>query len=383
MELLEIINDLVVIAFDLLMFMKLISLKRDCFFSRAIMYGGCALIIISYFAAVYRYQVAASLATVSIMTVPSLILFFCLSRHKDSRFFLTFCFVDTVSLIIAFIGRCLGIWAGEAGQVLSIIVIVSIYLAIFRAGREYFRKYHELLDVLEAGWRSMTVATVIIYFVLIFIAAYPRPMVERLEYIPVYLAVSVMIISCYVVFVMSIIKTQKIHDQNKYLQYEKKLYQLAYEDALTGLLNRASYVECVQKVMSGEGKADLYCIAFDMNGLKNINDTKGHAMGDRALKAVAESLAAVFTGYESKIFRIGGDEFIVFLKNTESLDIQAVLAQLDSHLERQGKELGTSLSAAAGWCFLPAEEHMRIEKALEQADKEMYAVKKKMKEKIV
>ena len=63
------------------------------------MYGGCGIIIVAYFLATYVFLLPASLSSALCMSVPSLLLFLYLSKHKDSRFFMTFCFVDYVTHI--------------------------------------------------------------------------------------------------------------------------------------------------------------------------------------------------------------------------------------------------------------------------------------------
>ena len=104
-EIFTILTDIEIIFFDLLLYTMLFTLKRDTKIMRTVMYAGCALIISAYFAAVYIMKFPASVSSALCMSIPSFFLFFLLSKYKGSRFILTFCFVDTVSLIIAFIGR--------------------------------------------------------------------------------------------------------------------------------------------------------------------------------------------------------------------------------------------------------------------------------------
>ncbi len=376
---LPIINDVLVIIFDLFLFTRLVSLKNDRKIDRIIMYGGCALICAFYFVALYRFHVAAAMAAVSVMTIPSLILFWCLSRYKDCRFFLTFCFIDTITLIVAFLSRCLGILGGNWGYAASIAFVLLLACAVWKKGKKYFKDYHQLLEVVDAGWRSMTVSTALIYFALIFFAVYPYPLVERTEYIPVYLVFCIIVISCYVVLLMSVVKTRQIHEQNKELQKKQELYQLAYTDPLTGLQNRASYVERVQKIRSGQEKGSFCCIMLDMNNLKEINDRKGHQEGDHALIAVADSLRKVFAPGWNVVYRIGGDEFLVILKEQDGEHVEKLLCEFNSEMKGKEKEIGFPLSVAAGYFILKSEQRKDIEYAIDQADRKMYEAKNRMK----
>ena len=113
--------------------------------NKIIIYTGCTIIIAAYFLATYFYDVPASLSAALCMTFPSLVLFWIFSECKDSRFFLTFCFVDTVSLIIGFFGRYAGVLAGRVGIYVSFFLTLFLYAAIIWFGRNYFKKYSELI----------------------------------------------------------------------------------------------------------------------------------------------------------------------------------------------------------------------------------------------
>lgn len=85
----------------------------------------------------------------------------------------------------------------------------------------------------------------------------------------------------------------------------KELEIMSYNDQLTGLGNRYALNEYMSNVDVNRSMGIVYC---DVTGLKKVNDTQGHEMGDRLLKTACESLRRVFDGYG--LFRIGGDEFL-------------------------------------------------------------------------
>ncbi len=72
----------------------------------------------------------------------------------------------------------------------------------------------------------MALSTVLIYFALIFFAAYPEPMLDRPEYAPCWLVFALVVLACYGVFLQSIHKTQRIQEQNEKLEREKHLFQM-------------------------------------------------------------------------------------------------------------------------------------------------------------
>ena len=84
-DLFAVLTDVTVIFFDLLIYSMIFKLKRDTLLYRALMYGGCGVILFFYFAGVYFWEIPASLAAAVFMTVPSFLLFLTLSRHKGSR----------------------------------------------------------------------------------------------------------------------------------------------------------------------------------------------------------------------------------------------------------------------------------------------------------
>lgn len=112
---------------------------------------------------------------------------------------MTFCFVDTVSLIVAFIGRYMGILF-QGGSVWTFLVVLSLFSILLVMGYKRIRAYHVLLDTVDSGWGTMAFSTVLIYFALIFFAAYPVPMVQRPEYAPCWLIFAAVVLACYVVF---------------------------------------------------------------------------------------------------------------------------------------------------------------------------------------
>ncbi|MFQ9872149.1 MAG: GGDEF domain-containing protein [Oscillospiraceae bacterium] len=269
-----------------------------------------------------------------------------------------------------------GILLGNLGQLAGLLV-TALYVAILYAGRNYFNRYAQLLEVQKAGWTEMMVSSMLIYAALIFFAAYPRPLVTRLEYAPVYLLFCAVVLSCYLVFVHSIVKTKKIYDQYQLLQREQELYRIAYTDALTGLENRAAYFERIRE-LQGEfsNLENLCCIVFDINNFKSINDTLGHAVGDRVLCLVAQLLRDTFE--QGGVFRMGGDEFFALLTNCEELLIRKKLQSLEEQLEKESLDVGMPVYLAAGYDIvkiLPRQAQSPgdiIEQAFDRADRNMY-----------
>ena len=105
------------------------------------------------------------------------------------------------------------------------------------------------------------------------------------------------------------------HRQRENLRdHNAHLNRVAHTDVLTGLGNRRAFDQQLERMTSrpDAGNAPFGLAMIDVDGLKLVNDTSGHASGDRLLQAVANALEAEFRSGDS-LFRIGGDEFAVVL----------------------------------------------------------------------
>lgn len=100
-----------------------------------------------------------------------------------------------------------------------------------------------------------------------------------------------------------------IHNMEEQKKKEAQLIRISLTDELTGLRNRRCYDEDIAAYGIREMEDDLVVFSLDVNGLKEMNDTKGHAAGDKLLVEASKCLAAVF-GPIGKVYRTGGDEFM-------------------------------------------------------------------------
>jgi len=116
-------------------------------------------------------------------------------------------------------------------------------------------------------------------------------------------------------------------------QFEKMRF-LADHDPLTNLLNRRSFVRQLdaEVARSRRYSRPLALLVFDLNELKILNDTYGHAAGDEALQLVATTLTAGLRRGDHA-FRIGGDEFAVLLTEATEADAYAAAARIARSLE--------------------------------------------------
>lgn len=155
-------------------------------------------------------------------------------------------------------------------------------------------------------------------------------------------------------------------------QYTGLYRQLATEDSMTMLSNRNAYELRLQELMDKPPR-ELNYIIFDIDGMKHINDTYGHNMGDQVISLVARCIFEVF-GDLGDCYRIGGDEFCVII--TVPVGISHKLRQFERTLELRN-ELGLSVKVSHGWHTKKLQEEgpvspKDITGLKDAADKKMY-----------
>ena len=137
----------------------------------------------------------------------------------------------------------------------------------------------------------------------------------------------------------------------------------ANTDVLTGLQNRNRY-EAYLKKLEGT-KEKLVCLFVDANGLHELNNSKGHSAGDQMLRFIADTLKVQFGG--EHIYRIGGDEFVVFQSEKSQSEIDSSLAVFNDAMQRN------DYHAAVGSCTYNT--GMTINQLVGNAEKAMYEAK--------
>ncbi|RAS62049.1 diguanylate cyclase (GGDEF)-like protein [Vibrio diazotrophicus] len=148
----------------------------------------------------------------------------------------------------------------------------------------------------------------------------------------------------------------------------KKVLISANEDELTGLYNRKIFKEDEFIFATSNKKTSV--IAIDGNKIKKINDLFGHAIGDKAIKHIADSMKIVF-GYDGYLVRNGGDEFIVVLPDCDIDTAEALADQLKSEVRSSVIE-PTSMRVSVATGVTEKEEFESIEAAILRADESLY-----------
>lgn len=137
-------------------------------------------------------------------------------------------------------------------------------------------------------------------------------------------------------------------------------------DALTQALNRHSFYMDCEKYM----KFPTVIVSVDINNLKKINDTGGHAQGDLAIVTVAKTLQNVFINC-GKLYRIGGDEFVLLCMKASEEKVYELLDLVEEELDKTPYRIA--------WGLVSYDPSMNFEKALSESDANMYEDKQEKK----
>lgn len=149
-------------------------------------------------------------------------------------------------------------------------------------------------------------------------------------------------------------------------------WQLARTDPLTGALNRQAFFEALKAETGTDGPALL--VFADVDGLKHINDELGHEAGDEGLWDFASRVRGAIRKHDL-FARIGGDEFVVFMKVKDERSAKIVAERLNKVLNLDANPSETTLKCSLGVLFLPAGSQS-IDAELKLADQLMYSAKR-------
>jgi diguanylate cyclase (GGDEF)-like protein/PAS domain S-box-containing protein len=165
------------------------------------------------------------------------------------------------------------------------------------------------------------------------------------------------------------------HDVTDRRRLQDELHRRALSDRLTGLPNRALFLERTQQALTGRGQSPLVVCFLDLDDFKAVNDGHGHGAGDQLLINLGERLADCLRPSDT-VARFGGDEFAILFEDT---DLPTALDIVDRLLARitQPVSIGdTEVVIHASIGVAPSEDrHTGPDQLLSEADAAMYTAK--------
>ena len=159
------------------------------------------------------------------------------------------------------------------------------------------------------------------------------------------------------------------------LEEQEKFKEYATYDPLTGLLTRKEGLAFLDKQLEFArfNQVNVVVCFIDVNDLKYVNDTFGHAEGDYLLKTITSTIKNTARENDT-LFRYGGDEFILVLYNINKETAKHVWKRMMTNINKinQTNDKPYSLSASIGFAEYDYHVKQSIEELIEEADKEMY-----------
>ncbi len=262
------------------------------------------------------------------------------------------------------------------GNARSINLIIQLVMFLITTGRMFYLSGHSTGKI---KLRSLTIALFGL-FMTIFVA------LQALYPLMPFYSLGYMLGTCLLhTFVLEDEKEDRRREIEELVNRERKqeeelgsARQLAYTDSLTGVKNKHAYLEAEtiieQKIGTGL-LSEFGVIVFDLNGLKDINDSKGHDAGDQYLKSACKLICQKFK--HSPVFRIGGDEFVVFLEGEDYKNHETLLKTFNMQIEKNLEE-GSVVISCGFSDFKPGNDKSFLQ-VFERADKKMYIRKHELK----
>ncbi len=186
-------------------------------------------------------------------------------------------------------------------------------------------------------------------------------------------SIGIMLFICILFVSFYIEMTQKMMEQKE----RDFLIKSAYTDELTQLNNRRYCMEYMNKLKE-EQNFKYTVICFDLNNLKIVNDTYGHAKGDVLIRSAAEVIAETFGDY-GVVARMGGDEFVSVIGTADQDKLTFLMEQFTRNIDKKNHMIkDLNMSIAYGYAS-GSQSDSDIEKVYQIADDRMYEKKKQMK----
>lgn len=168
--------------------------------------------------------------------------------------------------------------------------------------------------------------------------------------------------------------------RDSYKAASDKFEAAAMEDSLTGLYNQRGFITLVEQQLTAakQQKKDSFFIFSDVDHLKRINDTFGHAKGDQALVDIASILKKSFRQTDI-IARIGGDEFAVAMVGCGKEHLALAKRRLKENVEERNRNTKEAfpVTLSIGFASCKPDDTVNLQELLTQSDQMMYQEKRK------
>lgn len=162
-----------------------------------------------------------------------------------------------------------------------------------------------------------------------------------------------------------------VRDIEERVKREAAVRRKAAIDEMTGVYNKNEYLSMIADYYPSIDRISV--IFWDVNHLKKINDQYGHEYGDELIAAISESILP-YQDETKKIYRIGGDEFVMIGENMEDGDVEGIISDWKKKIAGKVIKRTIQVSAAVGFAEGSGDE---LEEVIKRADEHMYYNKHK------
>ncbi len=197
-----------------------------------------------------------------------------------------------------------------------------------------------------------------------------------------YMRMSVIWASDHLHFVIGVENiNEEVEKEKEQLHALNSANEMARRDELTGAKNKNAYqeleAELQEKLQDEDDGLRFGLIVCDLNNLKLINDSLGHKAGDEYICSFSQMLFDIFS--HSPVYRVGGDEFVVFLKGRDYKGREDLFERLRNQI-LEDLDKGDGPVAATGMSAFDPKRDKKITDIFDRADSMMYADKRRLKE---
>ncbi len=177
-----------------------------------------------------------------------------------------------------------------------------------------------------------------------------------------------------VMVLMESVRREVEHANRKLLEARDQLELLVQMDPLTEALNRHAFHSLLRRPEKGqESKTSGSVAVIDIDNLKPINDTFGHTVGDKAIRAVARAMRSLVRA-DDMLFRWGGDEFLVLMFNLPQEEALRRMEKLNQILQEHcARWTSVPITVSVSYGVAGFNSLTELGDAIETADKAMYA----------
>ena len=213
--------------------------------------------------------------------------------------------------------------------VFGIGIVVLMHLFLYKI---LLPSYQKARVFFSSGWWKLNV--ILVFFFIHFLNQYAFS-IDKSNARNIVFDFVIFSIIFYLTLILIFNLVKDSAEMNKKTYENDELKNVMYIDALTKVQNRAAYEKFTRRQVLNHrmnaGTSFIF-VVMDINGFKNINDTRGHAAGDEILKQVGRFINEYSERYNCESYRFGGDEFVLLMEEIQLSDVEKIIVNLNEEL---------------------------------------------------